>query len=92
MPTHQKFLRQVKQLREAGARFLSLSVNQGEDGEFELDYGFDHHGQVEILKLQTEAQTAPSLIASFTFSDYPEREAYRQYRIKFLGNPNLPSQ
>ena len=68
---------------------MSLKVDTEKPDEFGLSYTFDSQGQFQVLETQTHDRGVPSLIGYFSACDFPERQIYREFRIKFFGNPNL---
>lgn len=90
MLSHQKFLKSTKNLRDAGGRLLTFTANAGKGDEFDLRYYFEQGTEVVTLTTRTVSGGVPSLVSYFANSDFPEREANRTLRIKFIGNPNLP--
>lgn len=88
---HQKFLKAARKLREQGGRLMTFTVVSGRTRkEFDLRYFFEVEGQVRILETRTVRKSVPSLFSYYSNSDFPEREASQEHRIKFVGNPNLP--
>ena len=87
---HEAFTQAVRALREEGARFLTLEVVSGAEGEVELAYCFGVGEEARLLSTRTLERTVPSLFSFFRAADFPEREAARAFGVKFLGHPNLP--
>ena len=82
-----RWIKKIRAYREAGADFVALWVNDGDEAE--LIYYLNVGGDVEALRVRTENRSVPSLYGIFGDADWAEREACRNYRIKFVGNPNL---
>lgn len=87
--SHRVFTKKAKELRNKGARFVSLQVYSEKPGEYQLSYTFECKNKHRVLVTKTVEDGVPSLVSDFTTCDFPERQAYREFRIKFFGNPNL---
>ena len=82
-----RWLKKMRTYRDAGASFIALWVGDGEEAD--LIYYLQFEGTVEALTLRSEGRSVPSIYGIFGGADWAEREACRNYRIKFVGNPNL---
>ena len=82
-----RWLKKVRAFREAGATFVSLWIEDGDEARLVYYFQLDH--QIVSLEVATEQRTVPSIYALFGSADSAEREICRDYRIKFVGNPNL---
>ncbi len=89
MLNHQSFLKACRKLKKQKAQLVSFVVTEDEQGEFRLLYHFDKEGEVVTVETYTVNRSAPSLVSFFTASDFPERQAFNDFSIKFFGNPNL---
>ncbi len=90
--SHRVFTKKAKELRRKGARFVSLEVYSEKPEEYHLSYTFECKSKPRVLVTKTVDQSAPSLVSDFTTCDFPERLAYKEFRIKFFGNPNLTAE
>ena len=90
--SHRVFTKKAKELRQKGARFVSLQVNAEKPEEYHLSYTFECKNKHRILQTKTVDHGVPSLVSDFTTCDFPERLAYKEFRIKFFGNPNLANE
>ena len=82
-----RWLKKIRAFRDAGADFVALWVEDGEEAE--LVYYLHVEGRIETLTVRSECRSVPSLYGIFGAADWAEREACNNYRIKFVGNPNL---
>ncbi len=93
MSSTDRWLKKMRAQREAGAIFVALWVRPeaAQEGEAELIYYLRQAHDGEILKIEvtSENRSIPSLYGLFGAADWAEREACAEYRIKFVGNPNL---
>ncbi|MCA9790314.1 MAG: NADH-quinone oxidoreductase subunit C [Candidatus Eremiobacteraeota bacterium] len=88
MLNHQGFLKACRRLKGQEARLVGFAINEHSD-EYRLVYHFDQGGELVTLETSTVDRAVPSLVTYFSTSDFAERQAFRDYRIKFFGNPNL---
>ena len=82
-----RWLKKIRAYRDGGADFVALWVKDGEEAE--LIYYLNMAGRIETLRVLTECRSVPSIYTIFGDADWAEREACRNYHIKFIGNPNL---
>lgn len=80
----QKFLQECRHFRKAGYRFLGLRS----EAEFVI-YLFRYDQEIVSLEQKIEEQTVHSIAPIFPLADFPERQMYRDRRIKAIGNVNL---
>ena len=88
-----RWLKKMRAHREAGATFLALWVrphaNDADEAELIYYLRQAHDGEITAIEVVSEERSIPSLYGIFGAADWAEREACTQYRIKFVGNPNL---
>ncbi len=78
------FLQQCADYRDAGFRFLGMQTNCAR-----VSYLFEAHGEMVRLEQAVEDGTVSSIALLFPLADFPERQMYRDCKIKALGNSNL---
>lgn len=78
------FMQQCSDYRDAGFRFLGMQTNC-----VSVSYLFESLGEVVCLEQAVEEGTVSSIALLFPLADFPERQMFRDCRIKALGNINL---
>ena len=86
-----KFLRRVRQLKEQGARFVGLHVQENEP-ECKVRYFFEHDEEIFEVEVDSVSRAVPSVYSIFGLADFSESQASHTYNLKFVGNPNLAAQ
>lgn len=85
-----EWLQGVRGLQAAGARFLAL---WGEESAAEVQlvyYFLMPNGSVQVLPRHSECRSVDSIYSLFGAADWAERDASKRFRLRFVGNPNIP--
>lgn len=78
------FQQRCSDYRDQGFRFLGLQTDCAE-----VTYLFENQGEVICLEQPVDDLTVASIALLFPLADFPERQMYRDCKIKALGNINL---
>ena len=78
------FLNKCSRFRESGYRFLGLQTNGNH-----VSYLFKGKGDVINVEQLIEDGGVLSIAQIFPLADFPERQMYRDCRVKAIGNINL---
>lgn len=85
-----EWLQGVRGLQAAGARFLALWGEESGD-EVQLVYYFlMSNGSVQVLQRHSDCRSVDSIYSLFGAADWAERDASKRFRLRFVGNPNVP--
>jgi hypothetical protein len=78
------FLDKCRSFRDSGYRFLGMQTNGNH-----VSYLFKHESDIINLEQPIEDGGVLSIAQVFPLADFPERQMYRDCRVKAIGNINL---